>query len=231
MPTPFLEIMLRLALAVILGGVIGYQREIAEKPAGLRTHALVCLGSAIAMIISIDLQAALGLPQTDVTRIAASVVTGIGFLGGGAIIRTGNIVRGLTTAASVWVVSGVGLAIGGGMYAVSIISTVFILLTLTALKYIEVRAIPGRGLIQMLALDNPQQLGYILSALGELEVRVGNIEIEQLEGEGMNIVQLGLDIPAHVDQSEIITRLACLKGVSEIHWITKPLGNGRPHIS
>lgn len=223
MATPFWEIVLRLFLAVLLGGAIGYQREIAEKPAGLRTHALVSLGSALIMVVSIDIQPVLGLERTDVTRIAAGVVTGIGFLGGGAIIRQGSIVRGLTTAASIWVVSGVGLAAGGGLYVASIVSTLFILLTLTVLKYIEVRAIPGHSTVQLSAINNPQQLGQILAALGQIDVTVRTIEIEQIEGEGINIIQLGIDIPANINLDTIAARLATVKGVSEINWITRPL--------
>lgn len=223
MVTPFWEMIARLALAVVLGGAIGYQRERSEKPAGLRTHALVCLGSALMMIISIDLEPLLGLQRTDITRIAASVVTGIGFLGGGAIIRQGNIVRGLTTAASIWVVSGVGLATGGGLYLAACASTIFILLTLTALKYIEVAAMPGHRTICLTAVDTPQQIGLVVTALSQIEVTVGTIEIEPLEGEGVNIIQLGLQIPAEVENDEIISALASIKGIGEIHWISKPL--------
>lgn len=221
--TPIWEVAVRLFLAVVLGGAIGYQRELSEKPAGLRTHALVSLGSALLMIVSIDIQPALGLARTDVTRIAAGVVTGIGFLGGGAIIRQGSIVRGLTTAASIWVVSGVGLAVGGGLYFSSLVATLLILLTLTMLKYIEVRAVPGHRTIQMTAIDNPQQLGKILSALGEIGVTVSTIEIEPLEGEGTNIIQLGLQIPPDVDGDKVPAKLATVKGVGEIHWISRPM--------
>ncbi len=230
-PTPIWEIVIRLFLAVLLGGAIGYQREISEKPAGLRTHALVSLGSALLMIVSIDIQPFLGLARTDVTRIAASVVTGIGFLGGGAIIRQGSIVRGLTTAASIWVVSGVGLAVGGGLYLASLISTLFILLTLTTLKYIEIRAVPGHRTIQMMAIDNPQQLGKIISALGEIGVTVRTIEIEPLEGEGTNIIQLGLQIPQDCDIDRIAAKLASVKGVGEIHWISRPMVRERSNGS
>ncbi|MHB8841978.1 MAG: MgtC/SapB family protein [Candidatus Aquicultor sp.] len=221
--TPLWEIVVRLLLAVLLGGAIGYQREIAEKPAGLRTHALVSLGSALLMIVSIDIQPFLGLARTDVTRIAASVVTGIGFLGGGAIIRQGSIVRGLTTAATIWVVSGVGLAVGGGLYFSSLVATLLILLTLTMLKYIEIRAVPGHKTIQMMAVDNPQQLGKIISALGEIGVTVGTIEIEPLEGEGTNIIQLGIQVPQDVDDIRVPAQLAQVKGVGEIHWISRPM--------
>jgi len=217
----FWEVATRLVLAIVLGGVIGYQREVAEKPAGLRTHVLVCLGSALLMIISTE--PFLAIPYADITRIASSVVTGIGFLGAGAIIRQGNIVRGLTTAASIWVVSGIGLAVGVGLYLASIVATFLILLTLTALKYIEVRAVSAHRTIQMVALESPKQLGLIISALGEIGVTVRTIEIEPLEGEGANVIQLGLHIPADVDAGMVISKLASLKGVSEVHWVTRPL--------
>ncbi|MBE0448737.1 MAG: MgtC/SapB family protein [Actinobacteria bacterium] len=214
-----LEIVLKLVLAAFLGGVIGYQREISEKPAGLRTHVLVSLGSALLMIISIE--PFFGIEFADVTRIAASVVTGIGFLGAGAIIRQGSIVRGLTTAASLWVVSGVGLAVGAGLYAASLISTLLVFVTLVGLKYIEVRAVPGHRTVQVTALDNPQQLGKIISALGELGITVRTIEIESLEAEGTNIVQLSLQIPPYVEYNQIVSKLASVEGVGDIRWITR----------
>jgi len=183
------------------------------------------------MIISIDIQPFLGLARTDVTRIAASVVTGIGFLGGGAIIRQGSIVRGLTTAASIWVVSGVGLAVGGGLYFASLIATLLILLTLTTLKYVEIRAVPAHRTIQMMAIDNPQQLGKIISALGEIGVTVRTIDIEPLEGEGTNVIQLGLQIPPDVDDIRVPAQLASVKGVGEIHWISRPMVRERSNGS
>lgn len=221
MTTPVWEVAVRLFLAVVLGGAIGYQREITEKPAGLRTHALVSLGSAIFMIVSTDLQPALGLERTDIARIAAGVVTGIGFLGAGAIIRRGSIVRGLTTAASIWVVAGVGLAVGGGLYVPSIITTILALVTLTALVYIEQRAVPGHRTIRMVAVDNPQQLGIITSALGEINVTVRTIEIEPIEGEGTNVIELGLLIPSGAGSDQIVAKLASLKGVSDINWVSR----------
>jgi len=221
MPIPIWEVVVRLFLAVVLGGAIGYQREVAEKPAGLRTHALVSLGSAIFMIVSTDIQPIFGIERTDITRIAAGVVTGIGFLGAGAIIRQGSVVRGLTTAASIWVVAAVGLAAGGGLYATSIIATVFALITLTTLIYIEQRAVPGHRTIQMMAVDNPQQLGKIISALGEVSVTVRTIEIEPVEAEGMNIIQLELQIPSSVTYEQIVAKLTSLRGVSDVHWVSR----------
>ena len=121
------EMILRLLLAAALGAIIGYQRERAKKPAGLRTHVLICIGAAVFTIVSIY-----GFGATDDTaRVAAGVVAGVGFLGAGAIIRGGEgIVAGLTTAATIWAVAGVGLAAGAGLYLVSAVATALILVVL-----------------------------------------------------------------------------------------------------
>ena len=116
MPTSSLELMLRLLLAAGLGAAIGVERELRQKPAGLRTNILIALGSALFVAISIAFGHAGGTPD----RIAAQVVTGIGFLGGGAILRSGTSVHGMTTAATIWVNAAVGMAAGAGLYAIAI---------------------------------------------------------------------------------------------------------------
>jgi putative Mg2+ transporter-C (MgtC) family protein len=116
---------LRLLLAAALGAIIGYQRERAGKPAGLRTHTLICIGAALFTIASIY-----GFGSADPARIAAGVVTGIGFLGAGAIIRTREHIVGLTTAASIWAVAAVGLAAGAGLYLLSAVTTAVIMIIL-----------------------------------------------------------------------------------------------------
>jgi putative Mg2+ transporter-C (MgtC) family protein len=123
----------RLALAALLGAVLGFEREVSQKPAGLRTNILITLGSALFTIMSIELAA----PQADPTRIAAQVVTGVGFLGGGAILRTAGDVRGLTTAATIWLNAAVGVAAGGGAFRIAVVTTVLALLVLTLLKPLE----------------------------------------------------------------------------------------------
>ena len=121
-----LEMVLRLLLAAALGAIIGYQRERAGKPAGLRTHILICVGAALFTVTSIY-----GFGTADSARVAAGVVAGIGFLGAGAIIRGGEgIVAGLTTAATIWAVAGIGLAAGAGLYLVSAVATVIALIVL-----------------------------------------------------------------------------------------------------
>ena len=121
-----LDMILRLLLSAVLGAVIGYQRERAGKQAGLRTNILICVGAALFTIVSIY-----GFDADDTARVAAGVVTGIGFLGAGAIIRSGEgILAGLTTAATIWAVAGIGLAAGAGLYAASAVATAIILAVL-----------------------------------------------------------------------------------------------------
>ena len=133
------QIILRLVLSVVLSGMIGVERKLHRRHAGLRTHILVSLGSCLIMLTSLYVfdiyknQVAL-----DPVRIAAGVVTGIGFLGAGTIIRESDGVRGLTTAASLWVVAGIGLAVGVGFNKVAIYTTVLVLIVLYFLRYVEV---------------------------------------------------------------------------------------------
>lgn len=129
-----LELTARLVAALLLGGVIGWERELQRMPAGFRTHALVSLGSAIFTVLSAY---AFTGPGSDPTRIAAQIVSGIGFLGGGAILHYGGTVRGLTTAASLWSVAAVGMAAGAGLYVVAAISAVLVIIGLEVFQRVE----------------------------------------------------------------------------------------------
>ena len=120
-----IEIFLRLVLAVIVGGLIGFERKVVHKPAGLRTHILVCLGATLFTIVSITTFA-----DIDPARIIAGIVTGIGFLGAGTIFRAEYHVKGLTTAASMWSVAAIGIAVGVGEYLLSAVATVLVILIL-----------------------------------------------------------------------------------------------------
>lgn len=135
-----LEIIFQLSLAVILGGLIGLERERKSWFAGLRTHMLVCMSSTLIMIVSqYGFESSLHkeLVVLDPSRVAAQVVSGIGFLGAGTILFWKNKIKGLTTAASLWAVAAVGLSIGGGLYIAAIIVTILIIITLAVLKPIE----------------------------------------------------------------------------------------------
>jgi putative Mg2+ transporter-C (MgtC) family protein len=132
-PTTFSDAFLRLALAAALGGAIGLEREYRHKPAGLRTNMLIALGSALFSILSVELGAGAGSPD----RIAAQVVTGIGFLGAGAILRSGENVHGLTTAATIWVNAAIGMAAGLGAYTVASVAAAITLVVLALLPVME----------------------------------------------------------------------------------------------
>jgi putative Mg2+ transporter-C (MgtC) family protein len=125
---------LRLAAALVLGALIGFERELNRQPAGFRTHSLVCLGAALFTVVS-----AFGFvgPVADPTRIAAQIVTGIGFIGAGTILQHRGNVRGLTTAASLWAVAAIGTAAGAGLYVVAVVGSALILIVLRVLDRLE----------------------------------------------------------------------------------------------
>jgi putative Mg2+ transporter-C (MgtC) family protein len=130
---PPVELTLRLLLAAGLGAAIGIERELRQKPAGLRTNILIGVGSALFTTVSIQLAAASGTPD----RIAAQIVTGIGFLGAGAILRSGGNIHGMTTAATIWVNAGIGMAAGAGEFAMASVATAITLLVLGVLPPVE----------------------------------------------------------------------------------------------
>lgn len=139
MDATYMELTIRLMLALLLGGAIGIEREYRAKEAGFRTHFLVALGSALFCLVS---QFGFGVDLKDSSRVAAQVVSGIGFLGAGTIIFQKNVVRGLTTAAGLWVTAAIGLACGTGMYLAAVLTTAMVLLGLEVLNY----RIPQLGL-------------------------------------------------------------------------------------
>jgi len=212
------EIIFKLALAGILGGLIGLERESLNRPAGLRTYTLVTVGSALAMIVSLDMY--FQYYQTvnaDPGRIAAQVISGIGFLGAGTIMREGATVRGLTTAAGLWVVACIGLAVGAGLYIPAIVTTILILFILIYFVEFEERFTGMRvykGLI-MVVEDRPGQVGVIGSILGNMGVLIKNIQLTRLEDEDLE-VELLLHLPAHISITEIIEELSDVEGLKNI---------------
>lgn len=133
----FQDVALKLILSALIGGIIGLEREVHEKPAGVRTNALICMGSALIMTVSIYVMQTYGSQAADPARIAAHVIAGIGFIGAGVIMRSKGSVHGLTTAATIWAVSGIGLAIGCGFYVAALTSAFIILIVLLVIGRIE----------------------------------------------------------------------------------------------
>jgi putative Mg2+ transporter-C (MgtC) family protein len=134
-----LEIIAKITLACLFGGLIGFTREFKGKAAGLRTHMMVCMGAALFTLISIYMS--IIFEGVDAARIASTILIGIGFIGGGTIIREGGAVRGLTTAATIWVVAAIGMAVGCGMYVVATFTTLLSLVVLHLLSIVETKFI------------------------------------------------------------------------------------------
>ena len=128
------EYILRLVAAIIAGAIIGVERELHDKPAGFRTNILICFGAALFTVMSITM---VGEAYSDRARIAAQVVTGVGFLGAGTVLRRGETIKGLTTAAALWTVTAIGVAIGFGMYTLALLGAASMLLILRGLGYIQ----------------------------------------------------------------------------------------------
>jgi putative Mg2+ transporter-C (MgtC) family protein len=178
------EIVLKLFLAMILGGVIGLEREIGNRPAGFRTHTLVCMGSVLVMLTSQYVYQAYG-QDVDLTRLGAQVISGIGFLGAGTILKDGSRVRGLTTAASLWVVACIGLAIGIGFYWGALATAVLSYITLVLLKRLEGHLIksPRRFDINLEIPNVPGQVAAITQVMARLDVQVRDIRVANGDGE------------------------------------------------
>lgn len=213
------EIIFKLTLACILGGLIGLERESLNRPAGLRTYTLVCVGSALAMIVSLDMYFEYYKSvNADPGRIAAQVVSGIGFLGAGTIMREGATVRGLTTAAGLWVVACIGLAVGAGMYAPAIATTVLILFILIYFVRIEERYTGMReykGII-MVVQDGPGQVGAIGSILGDLGVLIKNIQLTRVENSDDLEIELLIHVPPTLTLQQVIDELSLIRGFRSI---------------
>jgi putative Mg2+ transporter-C (MgtC) family protein len=212
------EVLLRLFVAAALGGAIGLERELRERQAGLRTHLVVSVGAALFTLVS-----AYGFEsfdgKVDPTRIAAQIVSGIGFLGAGAIIRQGLSVRGLTTAASLWLVAAIGMAAGAGYWEGALIATLGALLTLGPLRVVAFRILsrwrPARDrlLVEIPAGGSPAP---ILEAIERNGARVLSLDIAQ-EGDRRS-VSAEVELPPGTAAVAVVAGVAEIDGVLEVQW-------------
>ena len=220
-----LDVVFRLGLAAVLGGAIGLERELREREAGLRTHLLVAVGAALFTLVSAyawtdwTFSAAQGI-TFDPTRIAAQVVTGIGFLGAGAIIRQGLSVRGLTTAASLWLVAAIGMAAGAGWWQAATIATAGALLTLWPLREfahrLVVRVRPENEQRLVVDLAAAQGAAPVIAALEGLGGRVSQFQLSETR-DGRELV-LTVEFREQREASTVAARLAELDEVSGVRW-------------
>lgn len=220
---PGIEIIGRILLAAILGGLIGIEREVNNRPAGLRTHVLVTLGSTLIMLISIDgFNASEVSRMADPSRLAAQVVSGIGFLGAGTIMRTGSNISGLTTAASLWVSAGIGLGIGAGYYLGTIFTAAIVLITLMSLRKLEKSILPRKyKSIEVLVTNKPGIIGKIGVVFGNYHISIKDIavlesEFRDDEEGGLMEVRFAVKIPSSFDTNSLYRSIYSIPGVLSI---------------
>ena len=188
-----------------MGGVIGYERQSRRKSAGLRTNVLVCLGSCLIMVLSEALYFNVeGRTNADPARLAAQVVSGIGFLGAGAIMKEGLTVTGLTTAACIWAVSGVGLAVGAGYYSGALFTTALIFSTLGTLSRIDEWVMHEKNLyLTIKTQDKPGQLMHISSCIDDLQLKVRGVKVRADE-DNKDILFIDYELYNHRNLKSIV---------------------------
>jgi putative Mg2+ transporter-C (MgtC) family protein len=212
------EISIRLVLASLLGAVIGFEREIHAHPAGMRTHLLVSLGSAAFSVLSIFFFVSPAAPNgslpTDPSRIAAQIVSGIGFLGAGAILKYGTSVRGLTTAASLWATAAVGMAAGAGALLVAIVTTALIVFSLGPLNWVIARFRRGEQHIIRLRLLTTRldALGEVSGALAGSRIEIGGVSTQRI-AKGRYEIELDLRPPPGTKEAAVITAISSVADV------------------
>jgi putative Mg2+ transporter-C (MgtC) family protein len=236
------EILIRLVIAIAVGGLIGYERQLTNRPAGFRTHILVCVGAAVVSMIQIEtieqtkemilLNPVLANSlKADIGRMGAQVITGVGFLGAGTIIREKGLVKGLTTAASVWVVACIGLAIGLGMYFITIAATVGVFASLVILKKVEDKFIDK---VQAIDIDieyiDKEFTKKMQKYFNMKNITVTNIkfinndnnldEVAATKEEAVNIRSIyTLEVPKYITGTRVVQDLCRKKGVVQVKLV------------
>lgn len=215
----YLSMILRLAVACVLGGIIGYEREHVHRPAGFRTHILVCVGSALVMVTSefIYFQYSAKV-NVDPARLGAQVISGIGFLGAGTIIKEGVNVKGLTTAASLWAVSCIGIAIGIGFYSGAIIATFIIILTLVVIKKTQGRITSAKNIrLVVHTVIKKGEVKELSRIIEEMKITVKKVDFLSSERDGEMALRFSLDMSNQFPVAELIENLLCQDTVRRVY--------------
>jgi len=207
-----LDVTARLFVALILGGFIGLERERQERAAGLRTVTMVSLGSCLFTLIS-----AYGFEATDPSRVAAQVVTGIGFLGAGTIFMRKDLVRGLTTAATIWATAAVGMAAALGQYFAAFLTTLLVLIVLMVLKPVERRYFHrhNEATLSLTIGRRPDTLAYVQRALRGLGAEAKSLHFQEGD-DSVDMVQFHVEIPRDLTPEQVLQHVRGLEGVSKV---------------
>jgi putative Mg2+ transporter-C (MgtC) family protein len=211
------DVVLRLFVAALLGGIVGLERENKKRAAGLRTHMLVSLGSALVMVTSVFIfDQYQEITSLDPARLGAQVISGIGFLGAGTIIKQGATVKGLTTAASLWAVACIGLAVGIGFWSAAIIAAAIVFVALIFLAKLEKVMMNRNEVFPEISLkieNKPGKLGEVASFIGKTGANITNVELEHDEETTM-VVHFFLKLPKGLEKCDLIASLKTIPGVS-----------------
>lgn len=211
----------RLILAAVLSGMIGFEREFHGRAAGFRTHILLCVGSTLVMLTSMHIfDLYYGKVAVDPARIAAGVITGIGFLGAGTIMHARSSVKGLTTAASLWVVAGIGLAVGSGLYYGSVLTTFLTIVTLMLFSRLE-HAMIRKDWYRTLIVETKEgidQLKNIREVLGEYRTDITDFEITRATDGNNMILKFGLKLYETRCAGQIVDQIGSMDGVKNVKW-------------
>lgn len=211
-----IEMLIRLGLACLLGGLVGIERERTKHPAGFRTHILVCIGSTLVMLCNMYIfEKYKHISNVDPARLGAQVISGIGFLGAGTILKEGVTIRGLTTAASLWTVACIGIAIGLGFYHGAIFATIFVLVTLVVFSKIEHILGGKRGhiVLKIKSVDKPGQIGKIGTELGTLNVLIDDISMERTNDDNV-LIKVRVNRTKGLDEGTMIEQIEKIDGIS-----------------
>lgn len=208
-----MEFIFRVFVAALLGGIIGFEREYRAKEAGLRTHFLVAMGSALFMILSqFGFESQLGMPtiSLDPSRIASQVVTGIGFIGAGTIIFQKHVIKGLTTAAGLWVTSAIGLTCGSGMYLLAVTATLLVLLCLETIYFVLLR-FGSRNISVTISTAERENINRVINRLRHDNVSMDSYEMKKKDG--LYTVSMELKVKRNNYRNQIIEFMDKFDGV------------------
>jgi len=223
------QIVLRIIIGALLGGLVGLEREMRGQPAGFRTHTLVAMGSTLFTLVSLygfesyfTGGESAGMPATfDPSRVAAQIVVGIGFLGAGAIMRHGTSVKGITTAASLWVVAAMGLAVGAGFWVGAVTVSLLLLLVLRGLRPTEnllARWVYPDEANLIISIDaKMMDSARFIEDLAEAKIKVHEI-MSVRTGQGVTTLTMAIRVSRHATAQEVVERISALGGVTQVAW-------------
>ena len=225
------EIILRLGIALIFGGAIGFERQYKNRPAGMRTHILVCMGACIIALIQVEiaskaLRDALEYPElvgtirSDEARLIAQVVSGVGFLGAGTIIVTKQSVTGLTTAASMWAIAGLGIAIGMGFYWIAIISFIGIVIALTVVK--KIIHVPTTKKLEIQYIHRKETKDFLTEYFEQRGIIIEdvNFDVDFVEDYRVYKNIYTIDLPKDMTYADVIEELSVHKNIMKLHLVS-----------